>query len=73
VPVIRYTTGIIDWTQEELDNIGSKTRKSMTANHTLHPQSDIERLYLPRKKGGRGLLQVKQTVEEEKQALKENV
>jgi len=73
VPVIRYTTGIIDWTQEELDNIGSKTRKSMTANHTLHSQSDIERLYLPRKEGGRGLLQVKQTVEEEKQALKENV
>ena len=45
----------------------------MTANHTLHSQSDIERLYLPRKEGGRGLLQVKQTVEEEKQALKENV
>ena len=45
----------------------------MTANHTLHPQSDVDRLYLPRQTGGQGLLQVKQTVEEEKRALNDYI
>ena len=48
VPVIRYTVGIVDWTQAELEDLDRKTRKLMTANHALHPQSDVDRLYLPR-------------------------
>jgi hypothetical protein len=73
VPVIRYTAGIVDWTQNELDDLDRKTRKAMTINRALHPQSDVDRLYLPRKEGGRGLLQVKQTVEEEKRALNDYI
>ena len=73
VPVIRYTAGIIDWTKSELDELDRKTRKIMSANRALHPQSDVDRLYLPRKIGGRGLIQIKQTVEEEKRALGEYV
>ena len=45
----------------------------MTAHHTLHPQSDIDRLYLPRRIGGRGLLQIRQTVEEEIRNLSEYI
>ena len=45
----------------------------MTANHALHPQSDVDRFYLPRQTGGRGLLQVKQTVEEEKRAINDYI
>ena len=52
VPVIRYTAGIMDWTQAELEDLDRKTRKFMTANLTLHPQSDVDRLYLPRQTGG---------------------
>ena len=63
--MIRYTAGIVDWTIAELENLDRKTRKLMTAHRTLHPQSDIDRLYLPQKIGGRGLLQIRQTVEEE--------
>ena len=63
----------MDWTQAELEDLDSKTRKLMTANHALHPQSDVDRLYLPRQTGGRGLLQIKQTVEEEKQALNDYI
>lgn len=73
VPVIRYTAGVVDWTQNELDELDRKTRKVMTANHALHPQSDVDRLYMPRKEGGRGLIQVKQTVEEEKRALNDYI
>ena len=53
VPVIRYTAGIIDWTKSELDELDRKTRKIMSANRALHPQSDVDRLFLPRKIGGR--------------------
>ena len=73
VPIIRYTARIVDWTQAELEDLDRKTRKLMTANHALHPQSDVDRLYLSRQTGGRGLLQVKQTVEEEKRALNDYI
>src|SRR6185436_7886221 len=69
IPVIRYTAGVIDWTRLELDELDRKTRKLMTAHHALHPQSDVDRLYLARNEGGRGLLQVRQSVEEEECAL----
>ena len=45
----------------------------MTANHALHPLSDVDRLYLPRQTGGQGLLQVKHTVEEKKRALNDYI
>ena len=69
VPVVRYSAEVVDWTHNELDERDRKTRKVMTANHALHSQSDVDRLNMLRKEGGRGLLQVKQTVEEEKRAL----
>ena len=67
VPVIRYTAGIVDRTIAELEDLDHKTRKLMTAHRTLHPQSDIDRPYpyLPRRIGGRGLLQIRQKIEEE--------
>ena len=71
--MIRYTAGIVDWTIAELEDLDRKTRKLMTAHRTLHPQSDIDRLYLPRRIGGRGLLQIRQTVEEEIRNLSEYI
>ena len=68
-PVIRYTAGVINWTQAELADLDRKTRKLMTANGALHPKSDVDRLYLKRKEGGRGLQQIAQTVEEEIRSL----
>jgi hypothetical protein len=34
------------------------TRKILTIHGQNHPRADIDRLYLPRKEGGRGLMQV---------------
>ena len=45
----------------------------MLAHYALHPQSDVDRLYLPRQAGGRGLLQIRLTVEEEKRSLNDNI
>ena len=71
--MIRYTASIVDWTIAELKDLDRKTRKLMTAHRTLHPKSDIDRLYLPQRTGGRGLLQIRQTVEEEMRNLSEYI
>ena len=52
-----------------MENFDRKTRKLISAHHALHAQSDVDRLYLPRQPGGRGLLQIRQAVEEEKRAV----
>ena len=62
LPVVRYSAGIIKWTQSELDDIDRKSRKLLTIHKGLHPKADIHQLYLPRKVGGHGLLNVKQMV-----------
>ena len=65
-PVVRYTAGTIEWTQAELEDLDRKTKELMSAHHALHPQSDVDRLYLLRQAGGRGLLQIRQIVEEKR-------
>ena len=71
--MIRYTAGIVHWTIAELKDLDCKTRKLMTAHRTLYPHSDIDRLYLPRRFGGRRLLQIRQTVQEEIRSLSEYI
>ena len=51
--MIRYTGGIVDWTRAELEDLDRKTRKLMIAHRALHLQSDIDRLYLPQRIGGK--------------------
>ena len=41
--------------EEELQSMVRKTRKVMTMNKELHPRSDTARIYVPRKRGSRGL------------------
>ena len=45
----------------------------MTMHNALHPKSNVDRLYLPRKDGGRGLLGVEDTVNIAKVSLKRYV
>ena len=69
LPVIRYTAGIIKWTVDDLKVMDRKTRKLLTVHRGLHPRSDVDCLYLPRKKGDRGLKSVEDVVAEEKCSL----
>lgn len=55
VGVVRYSAGIIAWTKEELREMDRKTRKILSLNRAVHKRSNVNRLYLPRKMGGRGL------------------
>jgi hypothetical protein len=58
VPVLRYSFGIINWRIEEIKQIERKTRKMLTMYKVRHPKADTDRLYVKRKEGGRGLVQV---------------
>jgi len=58
VPVLRYSSGVINWRSEEIKNIDRKTRKMLTVYKIHHPKADIDRLYVKRKEGGRGLVQI---------------
>ena len=60
-------------TQVESKDLDRKTRKLMSAHHVLHPRSDVDKLHLPRQAGGRGLLQIRQTIEEEKRVLNDYI
>jgi len=61
VPVLRYSFGIINWHQEELQKLDRKTRKLLTIHGQHHPKADVDRLYVPRKQGGRDLMQLEAT------------
>jgi len=57
VPVLSYSFGIVDWHQEELQKLNRKTRNLLTIHGQHHVKADVDRLYVPRKQGGRDLMQ----------------
>ena len=69
MPVVHYTAGIVDWTLQECAELDRFTRKQMTLFKALHPRADIDRLYVNRKMGGRGLLSIADVVHLEKHSL----
>ena len=66
VAIFRYGTGIIQQKASELKDLGRKSRKTMTMYGGLHSKSDIDRLYVKRKEGDRGLISVEQCIKEKK-------
>jgi len=73
VPVLRYNFGFINWHQEEMQNLDRKTRKLLTIYGQHHPKADVDRLYVPRKQEGRGLMQLEAAHEVEITKLVEYV
>ena len=69
VSVVRYTAGILNWYDAELKAMDIKTRKCLTMNGAYHRKSNVDRLYMKRKDGGRGLISVKQCVRSEEAGL----
>ena len=48
----------ISWKESELKSVDRKTRKYLTMHSAMHPKSDVDRLYIKRKDGGRGLISI---------------
>ena len=62
VSLLRYSAALVSWRKSELQAIDRKTRKLFTIYGALHPKSDVDRLYIPRKEGG-GLISIEDCVE----------
>jgi len=58
VSLLRHSFGNINWHQEELQKLDRKTRNLLTIHGQHHPKADVDLLYVPRKQGGRGLMQL---------------
>ena len=63
VSLLRYSAAFVSWRKNEMQAIDKKTRKLFTIYGALHPKSDVDRLYIPRKEGGRGLISIEDCVE----------
>ena len=63
VSLFRYSATFVSWRKSELQGIDRKTRKLFTIYGVLHPKSDVDRLYIPRKEGGRGMISIEDCVQ----------
>ena len=54
--LLRYSKAYISWRKCELQTKDRKTRKLFIIYRGLHPKSDVDRLCIPRKDRGRGLI-----------------
>ena len=63
VSLSRYSVAFVSWRKSELQAIDRKTRMLFTIYGALHPKSDVDRLYIPRKEGVRGLIPIEDCVE----------
>ena len=69
VSIVRYGAGIISWTKMELEELDRRTRKLMTMYGAHHPKANVDRLYLQRCEGRRGLLGLEDCVQVEVHSL----
>ena len=69
VATLRNSTGVVYWKVDKLNELDRKTRNMMILHGALHPKSDVDRLYLPRQKGGKGLICCEMCVKVEKTNL----
>ena len=63
VSLLRYSAAFVSWKKSELQAINRKTRKLSTIYGALNPKSDVDKLFILRKEGGRGLISIEDCVE----------
>ncbi|XP_044766299.1 uncharacterized protein LOC123322418 [Coccinella septempunctata] len=61
VPCLAYSFGIIKWSTTDLKALDTQVRGLLTRYGIHHPNASVNRLYIPRKDGGRGLQNIETT------------
>ena len=69
VSLFRYSGRIVNWIKSELAELDRTTRKLLTIHGALHPRSNVSRLYLPTREGGRGLISVEDAINTEERNI----
>ena len=73
LPFVRYSGPFLKWTREKLKQMDQRTRKLMTMHKALHTRADVDRLYVSKKEGGRGLASIEDTVDASIQRLEDYI
>ena len=73
VILVRYSGPFLKWTRDELRQMDQRTRKLITMHKALHTRGYVDRLYVSRKEGGRGLASIEDSVDASIQRLKDNI
>ncbi|KAI4459551.1 hypothetical protein MML48_6g00013995 [Holotrichia oblita] len=60
VPAVAYTFGAVRWNTDEIQELDRTTRSVMTERRSLHPRASIQRTYMSRASGGRGLINMEE-------------
>ena len=63
IPLVRYAGPSLKSNKEELKQMDQRTRKLMTMYKALNPRDEVDRLYVSRKEGGRGLANIEDSVD----------
>ena len=58
VSLLRYSAAFVGWSKSEIQPIDRRTRNLFTMYWDLRPNSDVDRLHIPRKEAGRGLISI---------------
>ncbi|XP_044755067.1 uncharacterized protein LOC123314020 [Coccinella septempunctata] len=58
LPSLAYSFGVLSWSSTDLKAIDTKVRVLLTKYGIHHPHASVNRLYVPRHQGGRGLQNV---------------
>lgn len=69
IPAVSFTFGVLKWSNTDLQALDRMVRVLLTSYRSHHPRSSTARLYLPRIKGGRGLISLEFCHERQKQRL----
>jgi hypothetical protein len=59
IPILCYTFGITKWTVTDLDRLQGIIRTTLTKYGTHHPHANSERMVIPRKEGGTGIIDIR--------------
>ena len=67
VHLVRYSGPLLKWTKEDIKQMDQRTRKPMIMLKALHHRNDLDRLYVSRKEGGRGLTSIEDNIDPSRQ------
>ena len=73
IHLVSYSRPFLKWTRDELRQMDQRTRTLIILHKALHPRDDVDRLYVPRKEGGRGLVSIEDSVDASIQRLEDNI
>ena len=73
VHLVRYSGPFLKWTRDEFKQMHQRTRKLMTMHNVLHSRDDVDRIYVSRKAGGRGLASIEDSVDASVQRLEDYI